>query len=339
MRTPYGSKLSRRDFLRALPATAGVVAGTACTGSPDFGFWRRSGNPASVMLMEARDYTVDFQELIGRGLRELGVNVRGRRVLLKPNLVDVQGDAPIITHAAVVRGAIEAMRRAGALDVLVAEGGGNRRDTDYLLEAGGVAAVLADTGTRFVDLNLDDVRRVRLATNHSRLRTLWLPVSVLAADLVVSIPKLKTHHWAGFTAGMKNLFGVVPGAVYGWPKNLLHFAGIHQTVIDVAATIRPELTIVDAVVSMEGDGPIMGTSRWTHLVAMGTAPASVDATCARVMGIDPAKVAYLARSRGALGPIQPELIEQRGELVSRFSFAFELIESHRGMRLISNANN
>ena len=97
-------------------------------------------------------------------------------------------------------------------------------------------------------------------------------MSVLDADIVVSLPKLKTHHWAGMTCGMKNLFGVVPGAVYGWPKNVLHFHGISNATVDLTATIRPALVIVDAVVSMEGDGPIMGKPRATGFLAMGTGP-------------------------------------------------------------------
>ena len=88
---------------------------------------------------------------------------------------------------------------------------------------------------------------------------------------------------------MKNLFGVVPGAVYGWPKNLLHMRGIHQSILDLTATIRPQLTIVDAVTAMEGDGPIMGKPRLLGFLAMGSDLPAVDATCARVIGLDPAR--------------------------------------------------
>ena len=76
---------------------------------------------------------------------------------------------------------------------------------------------------------------------------LLMPVEVLKSDLVVSMAKLKTHHWAGMTAAMKNLFGLVPGAVYGWPKNLLHYCGIDASILDLNATIRPTFAIVDAI--------------------------------------------------------------------------------------------
>jgi len=87
---------------------------------------------------------------------------------------------------------------------------------------------------------------------------LSLPVELLKSDFIVSMPKLKTHHWAGMTASMKNFFGVVPGAIYGWPKNILHFKGIDGSILDLNATVRPSFTILDAITAMEGDGPIMG---------------------------------------------------------------------------------
>ena len=95
----------------------------------------------------------------------------------------------------------------------------------------------------------------------STLGKLHLPRTLLSADFIVSMPKLKTHHWAGVTWPMKNLFGVMPGIVYGWPKNVLHYAGIPQSILDINATVKPHLAIVDAVVGMEGDGPIMGTPK------------------------------------------------------------------------------
>src|SRR5205085_10012697 len=124
----------------------------------------------------------------------------------------------------------------------------------YLLVSTGLFDYLRELRVRFVDLNHDEVRRVPLRSHFTGLGELALPVELLRADFVVSMPKLKTHHWAGMTASMKNFFGVVPGAVYGWPKNILHTHGIDNSIVDLNATIRPHLAIVDAVTAMEGDG-------------------------------------------------------------------------------------
>ena len=162
-------------------------------------------------------------------------------------------------------------------------------------------------------------------------RELQLPVSVLETDLLVSMPKLKTHHWAGMTCGMKNLFGAVPGAVYGWPKNILHHLGIGESIVDLAATIRPALTIVDAVVAMEGDGPIMGRPRSLGFVAIGTDPVAIDATAAHIIGFDPDKIDYLRVAGRFLGQADPGRIVQRGEALSRYATRFSVVEHLRHM--------
>src|SRR6185436_1222720 len=84
--------------------------------------------------------------------------IRGKRVLLKPNLIEVVSGRPIHTDPRLTAAAIDAFSQLGAAEVVVAEGPGHRRDTDYLLQASGVAEVVRHAGVRFVDLNLDSSR-------------------------------------------------------------------------------------------------------------------------------------------------------------------------------------
>ena len=326
----FASDLSRREFLAAVPVAA---AFGGCRRLPyrngDFILSERS----AVGLFEARDYEVDFADIIARALNELNVSLSGQRVLLKPNLVEHRAAAPINTHPRVIVGAAEACLRAGAREVVVAEGPGHRRDIEYLLMATGLLEHLAPIGVRFVDLNHDDVKQVALRGRFTGLDRLALPLELLAADVVISMPKLKTHHWVGMTASMKNFFGVVPGAVYGWPKNLLHYRGIHNSIVDLVATVKPALAIVDAVDAMEGDGPIMGTRRRTGFLAVGTDVVAVDATCARVMGLDPAKMPYISMASRFLGNSDIRRIDQRGERVGRYQTQFELLEHLHPLRI------
>jgi uncharacterized protein (DUF362 family) len=262
------------------------------------------------------------------------VDVSGRRVFLKPNMVEYEPGTIINTNPLVVAGAIVAFQRAGASEVVVGEGPGHRRDTEYLLTRTGLYDHLREHRVRFVDLNEDDVEYVPLKSRYTKLEGLSLPVSLLQSDFVVSMPKLKTHHWAGLTAGMKNFFGTVPGAVYGWPKNILHMRGIPQSILDLNATIRPSFSIVDAVTAMEGDGPIMGTPRHLGFLAMSRDVVAADATCARVIGLDPAKLPYLSEASHFLGNIDPGLIEQRGESVERFATMFDVVDEFKASRLV-----
>ena len=324
------SPVTRRRFLQALPLA--VAGAAACSRRP----YRREDfviPPQSPMaLLPATSYDGDLADLIVRGLTMLGQDVRGKRVFLKPNMVEYWADRAINTDPRVVAGAAEAMFRAGAREVVVGEGPGHRRDIEYLLEGTGIGDVLTDMRLRFVDLNHDDVRRVPLRSHFTELEAMWLPVELLKSDYIVSMPKLKTHHLAGMTASMKNLFGTVPGAVYGWPKNVLHFHGIDQSIIDLVATIRPQLTIVDAVLAMEGDGPIMGRPRPVGFIGMGTDLVAVDATCARIIGLDPSKMPYLSVAAEFIGNTEPARIEQRGERPDRYQAQFDVIEPIRKMR-------
>ncbi len=145
-------------------------------------------------------------------------------------------------------------------------------------------------GKDFCDLNIDDVERVELETRASRLKELFLPKTVLGVDFLVSMPKLKTHHWAGVTLSLKNMFGVVPGSCYGWPKNVLHWAGIDRSVLDINAASRPDFAIVDGILGMEGNGPIQGSPKSAGVLLFGDDPVAVDATACRVMGLLPEKV-------------------------------------------------
>ncbi|HJZ77938.1 MAG TPA: DUF362 domain-containing protein [Vicinamibacterales bacterium] len=286
-----------------------------------------------MALVPASGYHVDFADAVGRGLALFDLDVRGKRVFLKPNLVEYEAGTVINTHPYVVAGAVEAFLRAGAREVVVGEGPGHRRDIEYLLTATGLSDVLADLRVRFVDLNHDDVARVKLASRFTGLTEISLPVELLKSDVVVSMPKLKTHHWAGLTASMKNFFGVVPGAVYGWPKNLLHVKGIPNSIVDLNATIRPHFTIVDGVTAMEGDGPIMGRARALGMLAMGTDVVAVDATCARVIGLDPWQIPYLRTASAFLGNVDPRRIVHVGEPLSRYATQFDVVEHFRRIRL------
>jgi len=321
-REVWTSRVGRRTFLGALPLSAAVAA---CRREP---FDRRAFPQAArspVALLPAASYGDDLVDVVARGLRLLGVEAAGRRVLLKPNLVEFDRGRVINTDPSVVHAAAAAFLQAGARDVVVAEGPGHRRDTEYLVSASGLSAALADARIRFVDLNHDDVREVPLGSRFTGASRIFLPETVLDADLVVSMPKLKTHHWAGMTAGMKNLFGIVPGAVYGWPKNILHLRGIEPSIVDLNATVRVGLTIVDAIVAMEGDGPIRGHARPLGLLAMGTDVVAVDATCARIIGLDPMKMRYLREAGRFLGQAEEDRIEQRGEQPARYRTSFDLV--------------
>ena len=151
-------------------------------------------------------------------------DVEGANVLVKPNLVEFD-PTTINTEPRLIAATVLALRRLGAVSVRVGEAPGHRRDVQDVVTRSGLADALVGTNAPFVDLNLAGIQRVPLRSRYTDTGALWLPTPVVEADVVVSMPKMKTHHWAGVTLSLKNLFGTLPGRVYGWPKNILHWAG------------------------------------------------------------------------------------------------------------------
>jgi uncharacterized protein (DUF362 family) len=328
--------LSRRMFFAAAGSAAavGALAWYARKAGPLYmpglypekwwGLAQQKPASSPVVILKAATYEQDLVSLIKHGIEACQLPVRDKTVLLKPNLVEFSDERPINTNALVVAAALEAFRSLGARQVIVGEGAGHRRDTELMVEATGLGEILRKSKTEFVDLNLDDVRKVALRSRFTGLPELYASKTLLGCDLVVSMPKLKTHHWVGTTLSMKNLFGCIPGAVYGWPKNLLHWCGIGESIVDICAALRPGFAIVDGIVGMEGDGPINGTAKPFGALIMGTDLVAVDATCARLMGIDPVQVTYLQGAGKFLGHLTETEITQRGEAIAPLVQPFQL---------------
>ena len=333
---------TRRQFVGtvATGVVAGAVLAPLVTRAPKREREARWGRDAyvkpprsRVAIVRADAYDDRLDAALREGLALFPLDVRGRRVVLKPNLVEFDPAGVINTHPALVAAAARVFRSMDAREVIVAEGPGHRRDNEYLLDASGLGAALDDAGVRYVDLNVDGVRRVATRSRFTGLSELWLPETVAGADLFVSMPKLKTHHWAGATLSMKNLFGIMPGTHYGWPKNVLHVKGIPNSIVDINAALPVRrFNIVDGIVGMEGNGPIQGTARRSGLLAFGEDPVAVDATCARLMTLEPSRMDYLADAGAFLGNVEIERIEQVGDSLDRFRQDFAVLDRFQSLK-------
>src|SRR5277367_951540 len=285
-------KLDRRRFLGSSVGVAAAAGVTAEWVWPKHTVSYRRPRSAAAVL-NAAEYSERIEALLLDGLRLFQLQVFGKSVLLKPNLVeDLPG--PVNTNADIIGAAARCFLRLGAARVVVGEGPGHQRDTELVVQAANLKPHLADRRIDFVDLNRDEIARVKLNANYSTLGELWLPRSVLDSDFIVSMPKVKTHHWAGVTLSLKNMFGIVPGMKYGWPKNLLHWHGIHESILDICATVPIHFVIADGVTAMEGNGPLQGTARDLGKIVLADDPVTADAICARLMGLDPLRVQHLS---------------------------------------------
>ncbi|HWB84541.1 MAG TPA: DUF362 domain-containing protein [Bryobacteraceae bacterium] len=324
--------LGRRRMITA----AGVAVGGMATARllPEEMLLRDRRLPRSrVAIISAEEYSETLEGVLASGLRAFHLNVRGKSVLLKPNLVDYIAGVEINTHPVLVGATAQAFLKLGASSVVVGEGPGHQRDTYLVLAESGLADQLRGQNIHFVDLNRDELFKVPTRATYTGLEHLWLPRTVLNSDFVVSMPKIKTHHWAGVTLSMKNMFGVVPGAKYGWPKNVLHWKGIHRSILDICATAPVNFVIADGIVAMEGNGPLHGTHRHLGKIVLADDPVAADFTCARLMGLDPYRVWHLARAAQFLGNGSYDRIDLIAEGLPLRTDPFDVLPEFAGLQM------
>lgn len=319
----------------ALAGSLGIAAGAATTLPFLVPRYDRDRRPARsrVAILPVTEYSEKLCGVLWEGLKLFNPNVAGKTVLLKPNLVDYIPGAEINTHPLLIIAAVECFRRLGAKCVSVAEGPGHQRDTQLVLRATGLEQHFKEQRILFVDLNRDEVAKVRLRADYSRLKHLWLPRTVLETDFIVSMPKVKTHHWSGVTLSMKNMFGGVPGVKYGWPKNLLHWHGIQQSIVDLVATVPIHFVIADAIVCMEGNGPLAGSAQRLDRTVLSDDPVAADATCATLMGLAAERVPYIAETAKFLGNLSTDRIEQLAAPVTSPSAPFQTVQEFEHLRV------
>lgn len=329
------NKLNRRDFI------AGAVASVALAGcgnqtvlpkvNPDLQpateaqKSRKRQERSAVGIIKCPSYEESIFKTIKPYLSKLGLpDLKNKTVLLKPNMVEFHPGKPITTNPLALLAAVELVDYLGAKEIIIGEGPGHMRDTEFLLNATGIGRMCKKHALRFVDLNLDDLEKVDIKDGFSGLKHLYLPRTIVDADAVVSVPKMKTHHWVCMTASMKNLFGTIPGRKYGWPKNLLHIRGIPHCILDIVQVVKPKIGFVDGITAMEGDGPINGTAKETGIIVLGTDVAAVDSTCARIIEAPMENLDYIRMAGQVVGNIDPAQIDIVGASVDSVKQQFVL---------------
>jgi uncharacterized protein (DUF362 family) len=326
---------TRRNFLKTCIA-AGSVTGllNSCAShksekiipqATEMQKQRRYTGESIVALIKCPSYDENIFELIKPYASQAKLpSFKNKRVVVKFNMIDYRAQNPIHTNPAMIGAAAELVNYLGAKEIIFAEGPGNMRDIQYLLDSTGIGNALKKHKMPFVDLNSDDLVKVDNPDNFSKIDHFYLPRTIVEADAVISVPKLKTHHIVGVTASMKNFFGTVPGRKYGWPKNILHWHGIDECIMDLNHLIKPVFSLVDAVISMEGDGPLNGPPKATGFIALGTDLAAVDATCIRAMSIDPNEILYVKLAGDVIGNIDSNKIKIIGADLKSITQKFDL---------------
>ncbi len=220
----------------------------------------------------------------------------GDRVLIKPNLLKASHpDLAVTTHPEILRAVIRLVRGAGA-HAMVGDSPGFG-ELRRVCEKSGVLDVIEEEGAVLADL--DEAVQVKGLGQFHRIE---IARAVHEADAVINLPKFKTHGMMTLTGAVKNLFGCIPGK----RKVQWHFnAGVNRDafarmLVELSALIKPRLTIMDAVVGMEGNGPGSGDPHQMGLILAGGDPVSLDAVSGALVGADPALL-YILRAAKETG--------------------------------------
>ncbi|MFZ5647270.1 MAG: DUF362 domain-containing protein [Bacillota bacterium] len=238
----------------------------------------------------------------------------GQIVALKPNLIArKKPEDAATTHPAVVEAVARQVIKAGGRPVICDSPGGpyTKGLLKMVYRETGMAEVAGRTGA---GLSLDTGEEVRQFPDGVVYKTYPVISPLAKADVIIGLPKMKTHGMTTFTGAVKLFYGAVPGlkkAQYHF--NLQKIQEFSQMLVDLAVMLEPDLTIMDGVWGMEGDGPLSGSPRYSGVLLAGRNPFAVDAAACRMIGLNPGRIPYLAlgQERGLVGDF--ESIEIKGD--------------------------
>jgi uncharacterized protein (DUF362 family)/Pyruvate/2-oxoacid:ferredoxin oxidoreductase delta subunit len=295
-------------------------------------------NRSKVAIVKANEYDDShIRAAIETGLAQIGewksLFEPGARVFVKINHLSPPStpERGIITHPVFARAVLGLLKDTGAS---ITVGDDIQAYGEDGFAVSGFRRMCEEVGVDLV--NLKEKGFVELRCDGERLKTLHLSRVVHEADIIVNLPKLKTHSLTLFTGGVKNFYGVIPVGrrtqFHGEHNRLEDFS---QVLVDIFSMAKPHLTIMDAVDAMEGEGPGSGSVRRLGLILLSKDAVSVDAVASRLIGVDPGRVltTRFAHERG-LGVGELASIDVVGEQIESVSVPDFILPASGSARLV-----
>jgi len=265
------------------------------------------------VMIQAADYQ-DCQDAVEKIFQTFALEIEGKKVLIKPNVLrPARPEEAVTTHPAILEAVVRCVEARNPASIVVGDNpglmgyGANEQSFER-------CGLLAASRGHYRNIGLD-AREVPFDPAYGG--TLSVSTDVLDADVLISVPKFKTHGLTGITGAIKNSYGILPGA----QKATLHKlsggqARFHDVVVDVFRLRVPDLFIVDAVLGMQGNGPASTELRWIGRVLAADNAVAMDSVMARMMGADPQKLRFLTRAAQlGLGSYALEDLDIQGELI------------------------
>lgn len=248
-----------------------------------------------LISIERVDDIADISKSIESGLRSV-INLQlnsSDMVVIKPNLCTIKSpETGATTDVRVVEPIVNLLReKFGISDISIVESDGEQVLADMAFKLLGFEKLSRRLDVKLVNLSKSPFS-IKTFPNNSFLKKVRVPVILEGPRFLISVPKIKTNGMCSFTGTMKNQFGCNP-----YPHKSIYHRHLHHAIADLYAAYRPDLVVVDALVAMEGMGPVSGTPVKMDSLIVGRDGLAMDHLIARIMGIDSSKVGYLLEAR------------------------------------------
>lgn len=254
---------------------------------------------SEVAVVRCRDYGQDaVDNAVHEALNLIGGLAQwikpGDRVLLKPNILSSKPpEAGVTTHPAVIKAVIRAVQKAGGIPLIGDSSGGmiaGQSPTRVSLVTTGIQAAAEETGAQVINFDMAGV--IESPNPGGRIPVYYIAKPILEADVVISLPKLKTHSATLFTGAVKNMYGTIPGfrkaEYHRMAPKPTDFA---EVLVDIFARSRTKLAIMDGILAMEGNGPAAGPTRNLGLLVASSDCVALDAVASSIIGFRPQDIA------------------------------------------------
>ncbi len=238
-----------------------------------------------------------------RAFRELKIDVVDKKsAFIKVNIVrPAKPGSAVVTHPIVVEALIETLKDSGVDRIIIGEGPAVGVDAEKAFRRSGYVDLARRTNVQLLNIHEAD-----LVEKNWDYGVLKLPRVLFESDIYINAAKMKTHFHACVTLGVKNQQGLLTPRA----KKCNHILyELHRPLMSIAKVVQPDITIIDGIESMEGEGPTKGKKKHTGVIAYGSNIFETDIACCRFMGVDPYQVKHLlyALEEGLVSP-EPTII-------------------------------
>ncbi len=228
----------------------------------------------------------DLIKILKEAIKESGVH-KQKKIFIKPNISHPDFIPGVITDPILLYELVGLLRN-NAEEVLVGESNGYNYSCKFAFEKTGLKKAVNRAGGVVVNLSEDKIVKIKFHNSPNKPKELCLPKIVVEADAIIDLPLMKTHEFTMFSGAIKNLFGCVPSN-----RRIYLHPFLNEVFYKLYSVLNPNLTIMDARVGLEGNGPTKGDPVDMNLILSSNSALATDIIASEIMGLKLEQIKHL----------------------------------------------